>query len=107
MAAHLHRAENSPKGYPKYHTDATRYAGDLLGLYAKPLPLDAVSGRNHSETWAGCIVSLTTPTTSLLRACRSVSSLSLTERASKDFCDLYAPVEVAVYEGMGRCSKYS
>ncbi len=30
----------------------------------------------HKETWAGCIVSLTTPARSLLRASRSVSSLT-------------------------------
>jgi hypothetical protein len=42
----------------------------------------AGSGRNHKETWEGCIVSLTTFTRSSLKALRSVSSLSLAEKAS-------------------------
>jgi hypothetical protein len=33
-----------------------------------------VSGRSHSEACVGCMVSLTTPSTSSLRAARSVSS---------------------------------
>jgi hypothetical protein len=58
--------------------------------YSRPLlSFGDVSGRNHKETWAGCIVSLTTTTTSLLRASRSVSSLSLAERASRVFLALY------------------
>ena len=47
------------------------------------LPFDAESVRNHSETWAGCIVSLTTPTSSLFSASRSVSCLSFAENASR------------------------
>src|SRR5215213_2885451 len=47
------------------------------------LSFRAGSGCNHSETWAGCIVSLTTPTRSSLRASRSVSSLSAAEKASR------------------------
>ena len=47
------------------------------------LLLESVSGRSHRETWAGCIVSLTTPTISSLKASRSVSSLSLAEKASR------------------------
>src|SRR3712207_7946948 len=34
-------------------------------------------GRNHNETWAGCIVRSTTVTRSSLRASRSVSRLSV------------------------------
>jgi len=41
-----------------------------------------VLGRNHKETWAGCIVSLTTPTRSSFSASRSVSSRSLEEGAA-------------------------
>ena len=41
------------------------------------LSFRAGSGCNHSETCAGCIVSLTTPTRSSLKASRSVSSLRL------------------------------
>ena len=52
--------------------------------YSGPsLLLGTVSGRSHKETWAGCIVSLTTPTRSSLSASRSVSSLSIAEKASR------------------------
>ena len=50
---------------------------------------EAVSGRNHSETWTGCIVSRTTPTSSASKASRSVSSLSLAEKASRVFAASY------------------
>ena len=53
------------------------------------LPFGGLSGRNQSETWAGCIVSLTTPTRSSFNASRSVSSLSLEEKASKVFLASY------------------
>ena len=53
------------------------------------LPFEAMSGRNHTETWAGCIVSLTTPTRSPLNASRSVSSLSFAENASRVFLASY------------------
>jgi hypothetical protein len=59
---------------------------EALGLATyscSALPLGAGSGRSHSETWAGCIVSLTTLTRSSLKASRSVSSLSLAENASR------------------------
>src|SRR5215208_7346211 len=52
-------------------------------------PFCAGSGRNHKETCAGCIVSLTTPTSSLFSACRSVSSLSFAEKASSVFLASY------------------
>jgi hypothetical protein len=47
------------------------------------------SGRSQSETWAGCMVSLTTPTRSSLKASRSVSSLSLAEKTSRVFLASY------------------
>jgi hypothetical protein len=50
-----------------------------------------VCGRSHKETCSGCIVSLTTPTTSLLRASRSVSSRSLAEKDSRVFAASYSP----------------
>ena len=53
------------------------------------LPFEAVSERNHSETWAGCIVSLTTPTRSSLNAARSVWLRSLAEKASRVFLASY------------------
>ena len=66
---------------------------------APPLPLvdqpDASSfftaawDRSHKETWAGCMVSLTTLTRSPLKASRSVSSLSLAEKASRVFAASY------------------
>ena len=65
---------------------------EALGLatYSGPsLPLRGSSGRSHKETWEGCIVSLTTPTRSSLRASRSVSSLSLAEKASRVFLASY------------------
>jgi hypothetical protein len=49
----------------------------------------AVSGRSHNETCAGCIVSLTTPTRSSFNTSRSVSSLSLAEKASRVFLASY------------------
>src|SRR5918997_6460381 len=52
-------------------------------------PFGAVSGRSHIETWAGCIVSLTTLVKSSLKASRSVSSLSLAEKASSVFLASY------------------
>src|SRR5215211_6262098 len=48
-----------------------------------------VSGRNHSETCAGCMVSLTTSTRSLLRDSRSVSFFNLVEKASRVFLASY------------------
>jgi hypothetical protein len=36
--------------------------GQTSGSYAASLPFGAVSGRNHRDTWAGCMVSLTIPT---------------------------------------------
>src|SRR3712207_6961350 len=50
--------------------------------------VEGVSGRNHSEAWAGCIVSLTTPTISSLSASRSVPSLSLAERSEEHTSEL-------------------
>jgi hypothetical protein len=57
------------------------------GELPNPLPIPAASesGRNHKETCAGCIVSLTTPTRSSLRASRSVSLRSVAERISRVF----------------------
>ncbi len=63
-----------------------------LGGFDQPdtSPLfEAVSGRSHNETCAGCIVSPTTPTTSLVSASRSVSSRNLAEKASKVFAASY------------------
>src|SRR3712207_8943745 len=48
-------------------------------------PFELLRGRSHNETCTGCIVSLTTPTSSSLRAPKSVSSLSLPEKASSVF----------------------
>jgi hypothetical protein len=43
----------------------------------------SLSECSHKETWAGCMVSLTTPTRSSLSASRSVSLRSLAEKASR------------------------
>ncbi len=53
------------------------------------MPFGALSERSHKETWAGCIVSLTTPTKSLLRASRSVSFFNLVENDSRVFLASY------------------
>ncbi len=46
-------------------------------------------GRSHNETWAGCIVPRTTPTSSAFNLFRSVSSRSLAEKASSVFAASY------------------
>jgi hypothetical protein len=61
----------------------------LLDHSGLPLLLGSGSGRSHKETCAGCIVSLTTPTRSSLKASRSVSSLSLVEKAFSVFAESY------------------
>src|SRR5215217_7335125 len=50
-----------------------------------PSYLLSFCGRNHSETWAGCIVRSTTVTRSSLRASRFVSRLRVAEKASRVF----------------------
>ena len=50
---------------------------------------EGVSSRSHSDAWAGCIVSLTTPTKSPLKASRSVSSRKWAEKASRVFLVSY------------------
>ena len=57
--------------------------------YSACSPFEAVSGRNYTDTCAGCIVSFTTPTSSLFSASRSVSSLSLAEKFSRVFLTSY------------------
>jgi hypothetical protein len=64
---------------------ASRCCSQTSGSYSACSPFGAVAGRNHTDTCAGCIVSLTTPTRSLLRASRSVSLRSLAEKASRVF----------------------
>ena len=61
----------------------------LLHSYVVCRPFGVVSGRSHKETWAGCIVSLTTPTRLSFSASRSVSSLSVVEKASRVFLASY------------------
>ena len=65
--------------------NTTEGMDEALGweTYSCPLlPLGGGSGRSHKETWAGCIVSATTPTRSSFKASRLVSSLSLAEKAA-------------------------
>jgi len=58
--------------------------------YFRPsLPLGGGSGRGHSETWAGCIASLTTSTRSSRHAFKSVSSLIFAEKISRAFLASY------------------
>src|SRR5215204_3402173 len=65
-----------------------RTATDQACTFSVPLPTSA-GGRSHNETWVGCIVSLTTPTRSLLTASRFVLSLSLAPKASNVFVASY------------------
>jgi hypothetical protein len=79
-------------GIPGMGGCATEEMDEVLGqaIYTcSLLPLGGNSGRSHSETWAGCMVSFTTPTRSSLSASRSVSSLSLAEKASRVFLASY------------------
>src|SRR5829696_3812894 len=69
--------------------EAGTYSSWTIYSYSACSPFRAVSERNHKETCAGCIVSLTTPTKSLLRASRSVSSRSFAENASSVFLASY------------------
>jgi hypothetical protein len=63
--------------------------------------LTRASGRNHKETWAGCIVSLTTPTRSSLKASRFVSFLSFAEKASSVFASVVSTTEeTPSFEGL-------
>jgi hypothetical protein len=64
-------------------------SGSSFGQPGASSFFEAVSGRSHKETWAGCIVSLTTSTRSSLKASRSVSSLSFAEKASSVFAASY------------------
>jgi hypothetical protein len=59
------------------------------GYYFACSPFGAVAGRNHTDTCAGCIVSFTTPSRSILRASRSVSFFNLVEKASRVFLASY------------------
>jgi hypothetical protein len=43
--------------------------GCIRGYLSVCWSFEPVSGRNHKEAWAGCIVSLTTPSRSPLNAC--------------------------------------
>src|SRR5918992_3791714 len=84
------RQKPSDRLPPQYvDRGASMFCGRTSGSYSVCPPFGAVSGRNHTDTWAGCIVSFTTPTKSLLRASRSVSSRSVAEKASKVFLASY------------------
>jgi hypothetical protein len=48
-----------------------------------------VARSSQSETWDGCIVSLTTRTSSSLKVSRSVSSRNVAEKACKVFLASY------------------
>jgi hypothetical protein len=72
------------------------------------LSFRAGSGCNHTETCAGCIVSLTTLVKSSLKAPRSVSSRSLAEKASSALAAVVlAAVEAPVYERLDASPKRS
>ena len=84
-----HGRDNCPPSAPLYSACYDRGGIDWEAKRRrKPIgtrsysPSEGLSGRNHKETCAGCIFSLTTPTSSLLNASKSVSSRSLAEKAS-------------------------
>jgi hypothetical protein len=60
---------------PSMNRNTAEGMDEALGqeTYSRPSLALGGSGLTHNETWAGCIVSLTTPTRSLLSASRSVS----------------------------------
>jgi hypothetical protein len=84
-ASRSHR--NGPDNLLVRHLDAIGI--QTVAVYLPGQPFGVASGRSHRETRVGCIVSLTTPTRSPLSASRSVSSLSLTEKASRVFLASY------------------
>jgi hypothetical protein len=61
----------------------------LWGYSDPSLCLGAEPGRNHSEAYAGCIVSLTTPIRMPLSAFRSVSFRSVVENVSSVLRESY------------------
>src|SRR5918994_7946479 len=70
----------------EYECVVTAHRNTVL---CSPLVLEVVSDRSHSETWVGCIVSVTTSTRSPLNASRSVSSRSFIENPSSVFVASY------------------
>jgi hypothetical protein len=78
-----------PRHGPQHRRRDRRGVGLELPYSCPSLLVDAVSGRSHSETCAGCMVPVTTPTRSSSKASRSVSSLSLTEKSSRVFLASY------------------
>jgi hypothetical protein len=73
---------------PSMGRNAADGIDEALGsaIYSGPsVVLSEGSGRNHKETWAGCIVSPTTAFRSPLKVSRSVASLSFAEKASSVF----------------------
>jgi hypothetical protein len=77
-------------GEPQHRCQRGRTIGPSARLYSCPwLLFGGSSGRSHKETWEGSIVFLTTPSSSLFRASKSVSSLSFAEKASKVFLASY------------------
>ena len=62
--------------------------GELPRIHLPPLRGSSGS-RSHSETWAGCRVSPTELVKTLLNASRSVSSRTITEKASRFYAASY------------------
>jgi hypothetical protein len=60
----------------------------VAGYFTCP-SFEAASGRSHKETWACCIVSLTTPTRSPLNVSRPVSLRNWAEKDSRVFLVSY------------------
>ena len=70
-------------------TRRARVPREIALYFSSSSSTPRLDGLSHKETWAGCIVSITTPTRSLFNSCRSVLSLSLEENSSRVFLASY------------------
>jgi hypothetical protein len=78
-----------------------RGLGQLWGCPSPSLCLGGGSGFSHNETWAGSIVSLTTPMRSPLKASRSVSSRKLGREGFQGLSRVvFAAIEAPIYEAL-------
>ena len=77
------------KCMPSATAQVSTLSGDSFSQPCTSSFFEAVSGRSHNDTCAGCIVSRITPTSSLFSSSRSVSSRSLAEKAPSVFAASY------------------
>jgi hypothetical protein len=80
----------------------------LLDYSRAPLPFGGVSGHNHEETYAGCIVSLAAPNSSAFSASRPTSSRNVAEKQeNEEPTSGLDPLICSSYEFAGRSSSPS